>query len=107
MPGLWMSYIMIDLILTMPLAAIPSSWVREVESWYVWGYSIRSWRHYFMSYSIEEWAAWNASTGTYSYSEWVQFLREYYQDGGSALAWTLHHLGYKVYSDISTLMSRI
>ena len=98
---------MIDLILTLPLAAIPPSCVKEVESWTVWGYTIRSWRHYFQSYSIEDWAAWNASTGTYSFSEWAQFLRECYQGGGSALAWTLHHLGYKVYSDVGTLTARI
>ena len=107
MSGLWISYIMIDLILSFPLAAIPTSWVKEIESWTVSGYTIRSWRHYFQSYSIEEWAAWNASAGTWSYSEWLQFLQEYYRDGGSALAWTLHHLGYKVYSNVSTLTSRM
>ena len=49
MSGLWISYIMIDLILSFPLAAIPTSWVKEIESWTVSGYTIRSWRHYFQS----------------------------------------------------------
>ena len=93
MPGLWISSIMIDLILTLPLSSIPSAWIEKVESWRVWGYTIRSWRHYYQSYSTEEWAAWNASTGKYSFSEWMQFLRDYKEEGGSALAWTLHHLG--------------